>query len=696
MFRKGLFLTMSGLILLAMVFPAVTLAQKSNSDTLPITRVILYKHGVGYFERTGLVPGGEQIELFFKKDQMNDLLKSLTVLDLEGGPVDGIVYDSTRTVEQLLNEFTFDLQGDVGLPTMLGQLQGSEIRLMIGTTEICGTIIGVQERKLVTDDTQHQKFMLSILETEGMLKSIDVDEITQLEFTDSRLNMDIQRYLQIMYRQHRKDEKTVSITPGGSGTRKLLVSYVTEAPIWKVSYRIVLTEANSDKPFLQGWAIVDNVSEEDWSDVQLSLVSGLPISFIQNLYDPHYKQRPVIAISKETALTPVRPEAGYGGRLAGRSDMAAEAEAPMAGARLRGAPPRELKAAPSAQAESFSFDMNQAMRGVEAETITRDVGNMFEYSIDHAVTIQRNRSALLPIVAGEVDGKALDLYNESTRKKNPLSAVRIQNTTGLTLEGGPLTVMQGNNYVGEALMDTVKPDDRRYITYAVDLGVLVNTKHDSKREQVDRVIINRGTMRLHRGVIETKTYTLNNKNKSDKTIVLEHPYRQGWDLLEPEKPLEVTDNYKRFEVDVPAGEEVKFPVREKRDDWESIAITNISSEQLAVYVRGNYLSDIVHQQLNAIIELKADIAQLDRQIRNLQSRQESIYSDQKRIRENLRSIGTSPEERKLRTRYIDQLDQQETTLDEIKTKIQDLQNQRNTKQKELDNLIGQVEQDLRI
>ncbi|MBW1869718.1 MAG: hypothetical protein JRI73_10620 [Deltaproteobacteria bacterium] len=496
--------------LFSLIIPSGVNAEiHSAGSRINLKKVALFKSGVGYFELRASVEAGKGIELHFKREQMNDLLKSLTILDLSGGQVGhatSVVYDSTKTAKQQLSDYAFDLRKGDGLPQVLKQLQGSKIELIIGShaegVAITGTIVGVETRITMENQIKIPRFYLSIMDSNGQLRSFDTNEISGVKFLDQRLNQDIKRYLTILFQKHRKDEKTVLITPTGEGRQELLISYVTEVPVWKATYRIIIPEGKKGvKPFLQGWAIIDNVTGKDWKNVQLSLISGLPISFIQNLYDPQFKKRPLVKLEQDAPVAPVVPEAGM------RADRMVAAAAPMAKPKQRRmksfVAEREMK-----DRSLEGANLYERMRQLKAATITSDKGEMFEYRIDHPVTIARNRSALVPIVATEIKGQAVDLYNEKIRAKNPLAAIRLKNTTGLTLEGGPLTVFQGGSYAGDALVKTFKPDEKRYITYAVDLGLHVNTKMGTKSEQVDRVIINRGVIRMRRGIIETKTYNL--------------------------------------------------------------------------------------------------------------------------------------------------------------------------------------------
>ena len=668
--------------------------EGSAGDRVNLEKVALFKSGVGYFELRASVEAGKGIELHFKREQMNDLLKSLTILDLSGGQIGSIVYDSTKTAKQQLSDYAFDLRKGDGLPQVLKQLQGSKIELIIGShaegVAITGTIVGVETRITMDNQIKIPRFYLTIMNSKGQLRSFDTNEISGVKFLDQRLNQDIKRYLTILFQKHRKDEKTVLITPTGEGRQELLITYVTEVPVWKATYRIIIPEGKKGiKPFLQGWAIIDNVTGKDWKNVQLSLVSGLPISFVQNLYDPQFKKRPVVKLEQEAPVAPAVPEEGM------RADRMMAAAAPMANAKQRRmksfAAEKEVK---EMRLEGANFD--ERMRELKAVTITSDKGDMFEYRIDHPVTIARNRSALVPIVATEIEGQAVDLYNEKIRADNPLAAVRLKNTTGLTLEGGPLTVFQGGSYAGDALVKTFKPDEKRYITYAVDLGLHVNTKMGTKSEQINRIVINRGIIRMRRGIIETKTYNLDNKNPRSKTVVIEHPFHANWKLLNKEKPIETTNNCLRFEVKVPGLQITKFSVREMRESWERIMISNLTPDQIIILARKKYLTENTQNTLQKIVALKSEISNINRGLKTTQKERRQIFEDQKRLRENLRGLRQTTEEKGLRNRYVKRLNQQETRLEELRKREKELNQEFKTKQGEMNRMIGTLEQDLNV
>lgn len=656
------------------------------SQELPIRRVILYKHGVGYFERIGSVEGDATCLLRFKARDMSDLLKSLTVLDLGGGSIRTIAYDSTKTVEQQLGEYTFDLKNAQGLPAILDQMKGSEIALTVAQTELIGRLLSVEKR---TENTQGggiiERYRISVLLPDAKVKNYDLSDVTQLQFTNPGLQKEMEKYLEILFSRHRRDEKQVQILASGKGKRDLFVSYVQEQPVWKVSYRIV-TEKKA-KPLLQAWAIVDNVSADDWDNVDLSLVSGLPVSFVQNLYDPIFVRRPEIKVEREAAAAPLVAEAGQefekqpqrvGLAVGSAKQEVARKEQPMAASRPM-APPRP--------------DMYAGMERQAAQAVGQEAGALFVYNIKEPVTIKRDRSALLPIVNTRVEGERVAVYNESVRRENPMEAIRIKNTTDLTLEAGPVTVIEENTYVGEALISTLKPAEERYVSYAVDLGTRADVQRGKSTEQIYRVTIANGILTRHLKLRETKTYSFLNLEDKAKTVIIEHPRRQAeWKLTDTPNPREETSSYYRFEVKLEPKKEkpekTEFKVIEEMTTRSDFGLMDgVSANDIRFFLQQRLIDDRTRGFLEQIAALRSQIAELKKKVDDFQSEQKTIFNDQDRLRKNLQSLGQSEEERNLRSRIVKQLNQQEDRLDTLTRSVNDLQAQLVAKQGELSKLV---------
>lgn len=676
---------------------AAPLLAQEGAPTLPIRRIVLYKHGVGYFARQGSVDGDARIPLRFKVREMSDLLKSMTVLDLGGGTIAGIAYESTKTVDQQLGEYTFNLRGAPSLPAVLEQMKGSEVALSIGANVVTGRVLTVEKRVDRRNDAQSEIYRLSVLLDGGAVKSYDLPEIAEIRFTDPRLQTEMQDYLRVLFTRHRRDQKEVVITASGKGKRDIFVSYIQEQPVWKVSYRIVLPEKKP--PLLQAWAIVDNVSEEDWNGVQISLVSGLPVSFVQDLYSPWYVRRPTIQTQRETGVGPVMYEAGDVAQKeqAAFGVMAAPAAPPAAKAAMRD---RAERRAALAEGEGMNLaggaapapDMYRGMAQQAAAAVAQSAGALFIYDVKEPVTLRRDRSALLPIASAPIDGARVAIYNESTRRDNPMEAVRLRNSTGLTLEGGPVTVIEADTYAGEALLDTFKADEQRYISFAVDLGTRVNTRIGSTRQTITRVTIVNGVLTTHYKQQETKTYALTNVEPKDKTIVVEHPLRPAWTLIEPAKPIETTPQHYRFEVKLPAKAKAdgkaELKVVEELPGESTYAVTSLNRDQIQLWVRQKYLDEKTQKFLERVVELQGQVAELNRQAAEQEQQRADAMSAQRRLPDILKALGQSEQERVTRERLVKQINAYEDAIQKAGDRLTQLKADREAKEKELRDLIA--------
>ncbi len=640
---------------------------------LPIRRVVLYKHGVGYFERKGKVTGSEALHLDFKARDMNDVLKSMTVLDLSGGSVSAVSYDSTKPLEQLLQEATIRIPESGSLTALLGQIKGAKVRVRVGGKEsVEGLIVGLESLPVVEGEAAVVRPFLSLL-VGGSLRTFDVLEISELEFLDDAVRKDLEFYLATVLSSYKKDSKRMSILTAGEGERELFVSYVLEAPVWKTSYRILLEEPKP--PLLQGWALVDNTGDEDWLDVDLALIAGLPVSFVHDLYNPRYMRRPIVEVRTEAAAAPVIPEESFGAV----KDMAAEEEGgPVAGGY---APPAGAAAAPMMQAMRGGERMKVARmrevaeKSVAVKTLTKEVGDLFEYRVDHPVTVHRNQSALVPILQRQFEGRRVLLYNRATREKNPMACIEFKNTTGLTLEGGPVTVMEADTYVGEAMLDTMKPEDTRFVPYAVELSCLVSVEDSTENGPVFRSVVNRGMLVVDHYVLRRTKYVVRNKAKRPATLFLEHP-RTGWELRDTPEPAETTEGFLRFKLELAPGASQEFPVTERSRGVQQYYFSNITSEEVLFFLSKRYIDQRLGDALKEVLALKERVVVLTQEEKRLTDERTQLFKDQERIRSNIESLKSGASQRELAERFVAKLSEQENRLDAIGVELEKLSKER--------------------
>ncbi len=651
-------------------------AAAASPSTLPIRRVILYSNGVAYIERRGIISGNAEVNLSFKQSQVDDVLKSMLVLDLGKGKIGAVSYNSSMPASARTAEIPFSVdaesgdEGSGGISEVLSQMQGAKVLVAAANGTATGSILTVEKRAMPAEkdklgSTAH--FLVIASET-GEISSFDLSEVRSVKLLDEGTKRDLNEFANATASTRRKDAKTITVTSEGTGQREMVVSYTISAPIWKTTYRVVLD--NEGKPFFQGWAIVDNVSDEDWSNVQLSLVSGSPVSFIQNLQKPLYRYRPIIPIPDDLNLDPQIYDAeGGSGNGYGSGSGSGSGSGDGSGGGIS-----ETGNVSGARAgnnfmnveTSISDALINEQSGVTTAAIGSELGDLFEYRIENAVTVPRNRSALIPIVQTKMEGERVSIYNEAVRKDRPMGGMMLSNTTPLTFEGGSLTVLDRDAYAGEALMERLKPKERRLISFALDLGTRVYTEDEGDTRPAQLVKVVDGVFQVHYFRNEKKTYHLTNQTDREKVIYVEHAVRKGWGLAdETQKPDVVTDKYYRFRVTLKPFEKVDLPVVERQGLMDSYGLLGITREQLNIFIMRGYINAATQAKLQKLIDLRSQINQISARLKSFDDEVERIEADQKRLRENIESLAKTAEAKALIARYIAKAGEQETRLEEM-------------------------------
>jgi hypothetical protein len=672
--------------------------NQAMGQTLPIRRVILYSNGVAYIERRGAVTGHAEINLSFKQSQVDDVLKSMVVLDLGQGRIGAVSYNSSAPPAARMADIPFsidagtanDLSG--GLSGVLGQLQGARIIVTTANRTATGSILTVEERKSQIDaNTPSQTSHALVIASEGgELMSFDLAEVRSVKLLDEGARHDVSEFANATASARRRDAKTIVVTSDGVGSREMLVSYTVAAPIWKTTYRVVLD--STGKPFFQGWAIVDNVSEEDWNQVSLSLVSGSPVSFIQPIQKPFYRYRPVVPTPNDLKLSPQIYEPSEGGNTGsgGRGTIsesvtvtagAAQSQSATLGNSITG---RQINDLPYASRNgidllsltpgtvnglprtSISDAMTRSDSGVEAAATGSEVGDLFEYKIDQPVTVPRDRSALIPILQTRMEGERVSIYNEGNRRDRPMGGMLLKNTTPLTLEDGALTVIDGDAYAGEALMERLKPAEQRLISFALDLGTLVNIRIKEDRAPAFLVRAINGVFQAHYYQTNQKIYTLTNQTDKARVVYIEHPVRQDWALSDDtQKPDGKSARYYRFRVPLEPHQKIELPVTERRALMDTYALVNFSRQDLELFISRNYIDADTRVVLEKIIDLKSQTASAQARLEAIDREVTEIGEDQQRLRDNIKALTATAEAKQLITRYVAKANDQETRLEQL-------------------------------
>jgi hypothetical protein len=667
-------------------------AAKNEQTDVPVRGVVLFSSGVGYFEHFGKVTGEAQTELRFKTEQINDILKSLVLEDLDAGTVRTITYPSQDPVEKTLRSFQINIADNPGLAELLNRLRGAQVTLQTPDGRLEGTVLGV-EQKQVPGGKDEQPIMVAVLNllAGGTIRAVELPSVRSIELKDEQLQQELNQALTALAQARDQDKKPVVIDFSGQGERRVRLGYVVQTPVWKTSYRLVLGGEN-EKPRLQGWAIVENQTENDWKDVQLSLVSGRPISFIQDLYQPLYVQRPVVEPELYSSLRPQR----YGGGLFGDDDDSkprAPATAAPQPAQRKGAGNREydiadlnVRAAEVDRPDESVLRPMDIGRSVESVASAADVGELFQYTVPN-VTLARQKSAMIPIVTDEIEVERLSIYNQAVLAKHPLNGARVKNTTGKHLLAGPVTVFDDGSYAGDAQIENLPPDQQRLLSYGIDLKMLVNpTNHDRKADVLTGRIV-KGILEVTYKNVQSREYIIESKADKDKTVILEHPVMQQWELVDSPKPEETTEQVYRFRVSVPAGKQERVKVAQQYIQAQSIALLPLDIGSIAAYHSTQQIPQPVRDALAKAMELKRALVETERQINDRQKKLDTYPGQQSRMRENMRVIERNSE---LYADYLKRLTAQEQEIIALQNELDELRKKQEEQRKGLEDYLSSL------
>ena len=682
---------------LAYLLPAEGQSPPGAAD-LPLTQVTLFSSGVGYYQREGQVEGHAHVDLSFPAEEINDLLKSLSLQDLGGGQIRAVSYDNRNPLDMTLKSFALDLTANPSLADLLNQARGENVELLTapdakgaaGASEtVAGVIVGVERQKQAVGKEVVEHAQLNVLTSEG-LRGLPLAQVQRVRFLRPALEKEFRKALEVLATGHDKQKKLVSLNFAGSGRRSVRVGYVTESPIWKTSYRLGLDKG---KAFLQGWAVVENTTDEDWTNVRLALVSGRPLSFRMDLYQPLFVTRPLVEPELFASLRPpvyggdlqekakradqeARDKDGKGEVKAGlagdrKKSLAAGARAPEAAAALR-----SLK-----EAEGGRLNFRQGVASVAAAT---ELGEYFQYAIEQPVSLPRQKSALLPVVHQDVSGSKVSIYNEQVHPKFPLRGLRFKNDTPLHLMQGPITVFEDGGYAGDARLPDLQPGETRLLSYAVDLGVEV-APQAKVQETLQGAKVVKGILYATHRVRESKTYAIKNRTPEARTLLIEHPYRSQFQLVSPAKASERTRDVYRFEVAATSETPVQLEVVEELPRVQTVVLTNSDDETVRFFLRAPAVSEKVKQALTEALALKAKVSTTRQAVQKEEQALKVIEQDQARMRANMERVPPTSEAYK---RYLKKFDEQETEIERRRAKITELQEVAEKERKAYDEFLA--------
>jgi hypothetical protein len=744
-----------------------------------VKRVVLYKNGVGYFEHTGHVRGNEEFSVDFTTAQLNDVLKSLTVLDLGHGHIASIRYNSIAPIGQRLSRLRLALGENATRADFLNALRGTRIEVRSGSDSASGKLLSIEtEHRTDANRQAYDIPELSLVTDSGEMRTFALTPATSVRIADRELSEDVNRYLNTVGSSRGVDVRRMYVSTVGDGDREVQVSYISEVPVWKSTYRVILPTGADAKPILQGWAIVDNTVGEDWSNVQLSLVAGAPQSFVQQISQPYYVHRPVVALpdfvnaapqSHEAAMSapspppPMAMAMASGTILKGTVTDPAGAAVPGATVTLRNEVTGASQTAFTDSSGTYIFQNIQSgnsaitvdkqgfkksqmsniylgigrvneinsmlqvgaateaievtaspvavntessmLSSISPEADANDVGDLFSYDLKQRISIGKDQSALVPILQTPVEAEKVTVWNEATPRA--LRALWLKNTSPQTLDGGTFNVIDADTFAGEGILDPIHAGERRLISYALDTAIQVKrdgkTKSDDNEDSEDDLTNADGTPRtLHlvkiaKGtmVISTEerrhtTYTVHNADSTARQVIIERPSDPQWHLANQTKPEETSASLERFRVTVDPGKSARLDLDEVHPGVQEYVLTNLTSDDVVLFTNQHLLTSELRDTFQRALSIKANISQIDNQINAREAEVRNIATDQVRLRENMKALRGSVEERALVLRYTHQLNAQEDRLASLETQIKELREKRAYTSGQLESLLMAV------
>jgi hypothetical protein len=629
------------------------------AQELALKRVMLSSGGLGYFEYEATVDGDATLSLTVSLEQVDDVLKSLVVYDDKGG-VGGLSLPGREPLAQAFKDLPFD-QESLGSPAdLLATLKGAEVTIG-GARAITGRIVSVQKETVTLADGKAttERTRVTLLTDRGLQQFI-LEEAENLQFADAALREKVGQALLAIQSNRAKDARTLELSARGQGRRTVRVAYIVEVPVWKASYRLTLpADPTAARSALQGWATVENLSGQDWKDVELTLVSGRPVAFRQALYEAYYVKRPEVPIEVAGRLMPGVDRGGVDAsermKAAPPPPPPAPAHRPQQQERGVAAPAITMAPPPAGAAAAEQFEAT-------------DAATQVVFRFPRPVSVANGRTLSIPVIDRQVPAQRLALYLAETAPRNPLAAIRITNDGDSGLPAGLITIYERDKagyvaYVGDARLSGFPVGETRLLAYALDEEITIE-REVGQSERIATGTIANGALRLSRVIRQTVTYRVRGPAKEPRQLVIVQRRLPGWTLVKPDpRGVELSEGNYRIAFQLPGGDQTQtFEVVQEQTQQQELRLVESSADQIRVYAQSREFDAKTREALTRVLQLQAAVADAQRKVTQADAERQQIVQEQTRLRDNLARV---PANSDLQRRYLATLDKQETELEAI-------------------------------
>ncbi len=670
---------------------------------LPITSITLYRSGVGYFERRGPINAGDSVQLRFANDEINDMLKSMVILDPEKA-LRSVSYDSKEPLARQLGSFGIDLSDNPTLSTILGRLRGTSVRFVTADGPVAGIILGSEMREQAQGSAQKAIAVPFInVVTETGVRSVNLTTIVTVQLENPALNAELMKALGALAAHSTDRFKTVDIAFSGKGSRNVIVSYVNEMPTWKTSYRLLLPSetTSTEKPLIQGWAIVENTTDDDWTSVNLALVASQPVSFQMDLSEPLHVARPILPVPMIAGAAPRIYQDGDAFKdqreLAQMASAAPSVPSPgRAMMAKRGMVGTDFDGAAGMVADGSLYGMSETgelsaeerwKQTAISQAQAGSIGEAFQYTLQNPISIGRQQSAMLPILSSPIEGRRVSIYNQDDGIDHPMRGVELTNSTGLQMIPGPIAVFDGFTYAGDAQIGYLTLGDKRLLAYAVDLSVAAAVQQETVNSVRSLKIVN-GLIEQSIKIVSTRSYAFNNKDSvRSRRLLVEVAKERGWELTQPKKPSEETATLYRFEMDLKPDEKATLVVTQERTTLQRIGVVGYDMPTLISFASEGKASPAVVDAVKKVAAMQASINGTILRITRLQQEKQAIDADQNRVRQNMNAIDHDTD---IYRRYLSKFSEQESRLETMREEESKEQKTMTIQQQELQAFVASL------
>lgn len=631
---EGLFMLkqVTAILLLSAAFPAISLA----ADNGAIRAITLSSGGLAEVSRSAAVDSDGVARIEVPLDQVDDMLKSLVVNET-GGSVAGMSLAGPQPLQETFKGLPFTPETLSSVPSLLTSIQGARVSVTSGGKTVEGSILGIEIRK-AGENAPIQ--LLTVLDKDGAVETLALGEDASVRIDDADMRAKVAKAAAAIARGKNDRTRVIDIKLNGvKNGGDIGLTYVVPSPIWKTAYRVVIGE--NDKARLQAWTVLENASGEDWKGVKLTLTSAEPVTLKQGLHQLYWRERQEVPVNTASNNVP-DPDSGD---LSNRQRLSANVQQQMAPAKaMRGGADRKASALAADELERPAAPMQIASTDPTTATES-DISATF--ALPGTYDLANGDTLSVPIVDAEVDADMVDVYRAGSAFRNPIAAVMLKNTAGISMPAGILTVYDNKvGYIGDSQLSALPKGDTRLASFATDRKVSIS-EQQTPTEEIASLKVADGIIHAFIKYRQTTTYTVSGALDGERTVIVEHPIRDGWSFSS-DQSFGKTATHQRLKAVVPAGSEKTLIAVDEQLQSNSYALVDAEPDMLLGWSASTHDKALVDKLAN-LAEMRKKQVAAQNDLQNLDNEIEKLTNDQDRIRQN---IGAVPENSDLKKRYL--------------------------------------------